>query len=102
MNTGTVGRYQKQNGNEEIRIHFVCWALPNGRELNHVSIFPHACKKCVGGDHTHIEINDDRKPIEIIKEGVVFSPAHKKAMDCYLLEKLAINNITHDLLEYVT
>lgn len=96
---GSIGKYLKNDGREEIRIHFPTWEL-DGMELLNVTVFPHQCGTCIGGDHTHVELNDQRIPVEIIAaDAFVIDPDSKKVIDVYLRAKLAVNNITGRLIK---
>jgi hypothetical protein len=96
---GSIGKYLKKDGREEVRIHFSVWLL-DGVELRDVTVFPHECGTCIGGDHTHVELNDQRTPVEIIAaDAFVIDPDSKKAIDNYLRAKLAVNNITDRLIK---
>ena len=99
---GTVGRYRKPDGREEIRIHFPEWELADGRVARNVSVFPHVCGTCAGGDHTHVEINDTREPIEILERGAVtFSDKHAAVIESLIIAKLAVDALTLKLMRYV-
>ncbi len=94
---GSIGRYQKLNGAEEVRIHFAVWEL-DGRQLSNVTIFPHLCGTCVGGDHTHVEVDDMREPLLIIaREVIELDPAQTARINRYLREKFSVNEVTADL-----
>lgn len=100
---GSVGRYLKREGVTEIRIHFPVWTLADGRTVHNVTIFPHLCGTCIGGDHTHVEINDVRMPIEVLKdETVQLSDEHVSLVSAYLESKLAVYARTQEFHEYVS
>ena len=39
---GSIGKYRKPDGKEEVRIHFPSWEL-DGKILHNVTVFPHLC-----------------------------------------------------------
>lgn len=91
---GMIGRYQKPNGSEEMRVHFPTWRLPDGRVLRDVTIFPHLCETCMGGHHTHVEINDRRERLEIIGNAPELGDEHRALIDRYLTTKVEIDEAT--------
>ena len=98
---GNAGRYRKPDGREEVRIHFALWVL-DGVELQNVTVFPHQCGSCVGGDHTHVELNDVREPFEVIaKDAIDLEPRHRELIDDYLRAKLSIDRLTLELCAYL-
>lgn len=95
---GRKGRYKKPSGAEETRWHFPAWELPGGQVVQDVSIFPHPCEACAGGDHTHVEINDTRQPLEVLEESDVDLPPHLKlVIDRHLEATLGLNIVTGEL-----
>lgn len=104
MNTrGSIRRYRKPSGVEEVCIHFPQWVLDDGHTIRDVTIFPHACNTCVGGDHMHVNMHDTREAVAIIAEdAVTLSPAHEHVINRFLKEKLALNTLTREFLTYIT
>lgn len=98
---GILGRYKKPNKADELRIHFASWILEDGREVSDVTVFPHPCSTCVGGDHMHVEVNDTRERAEVLEEGITLSSAHKEAIDRFIVEKLALDELTREFAAYV-
>lgn len=89
------GEYEKPSGAKEVRWHFPEWKLSSGRVVPDVSIFPHPCGTCTGGDHTHVETHDERKPLKVLREAdLEFPPEVKAAIDRYIESKLALNGET--------
>ncbi len=102
MHSGSIGRYQKPDGSEEVRIHFPLWEL-DGKQIRNVTIFPHMCGTCIGGDHTHVEVDDTREPVSVIvKDGISLDGAQAQQIDRYLREKLAVNSVTSELFMLVS
>ena len=101
MNPGTIGIYKKPGKQDELRIHFPAWEL-DGEIIPDVTVFPHLCGTCIGGDHTHVEIHDNRAPFMIIAENaVVLSDEHKKVIDDYLRAAIRVHAITQELAKYL-
>ena len=93
---GSVGLFAKKDGLSEVRIHFPKWLLPDGRELTDVTVFPHPCGTCVGGDHTHVEPFDTREVAHWVRRDCVeLSPEHREIIDQYLVAKLRLWEITN-------
>jgi hypothetical protein len=100
---GTISEYQKPNGDKEVRMHFPVWKLPNGEVVMNVTVFPHPCDTCAGGDHTHVEMNDLRPALRVIAfEAVELSAEHTAALDRVLMEKIAVDALTLELAEYLS
>lgn len=99
---GSVGKYRKPNGVEEVRMHFAEWLLEDGRVLKNVTVHPHLCGTCAGGDHTHVEINDMRQPESVLGDRCVnLSEAHLEALNRLLVEKVAVDSLTRELATYI-
>ncbi len=97
MKKGTIGVYRKPDGREERRVHFPEWEL-DGSTLRDVTVFPHLCSACAGGDHSHVEINDTRSPIRIIiADAVEFPPEVVETIDAYLRQKIAVDKMTDSM-----
>lgn len=99
---GTIGLYEKPGKPPEVRIHFPQWKLPDGTILRDVTVFPHLCGTCVGGDHTHVEFNDVRPPVRTLANvSFEFTTDERGVIDRYLAAKLELFRITGSLHRYI-
>ena len=97
-----IGVFQNAKGHEQVRLVFPEWQLSDGTVLHSVSIHPHLCGTCVGGDHTHVEMNDERMPARVLKEDdIELSAVHVRAINRLLREKLRVDGLTRELATYV-
>lgn len=91
MTKGSVGLFEKKDGEQEVRIYFPTFTLTSGQVLEHVTLFPHPCGTCVGGDHTHVEVFDVRQPTLWLKRDCVeLAPLHRTMINEYLKVKLLL------------
>jgi hypothetical protein len=95
---GTIGLYEKPGKPKEVRIHFPLWELPDGMVVRNVTVFPHPCDTCIGGDHTHVEYNDTRTPLKILAHECVELTAEERfAISELLRTKLRVDRMTLSL-----
>lgn len=93
-----IGLFKNAKGEEQVRMVFPEWGLGGGTVLTQVSVHPHLCGTCVGGDHTHVEINDTREPLQIISAtDIGFSSDELEAINDLLRQKLRVDALTGKL-----
>lgn len=93
---GVLGVLTRPDGQKEVHARFASWPLPDGSVVEHVSIHPHPCGTCIGGDHTHVEQGDVREPFEPIRP-FVLPEAFVQTITQLLVEKKRVNELTQEL-----
>lgn len=98
-----LSTYQKPSGMFEVRVLIPTWEFDSGFVVRNVSLHPHPCGTCVGGDHTHVEINDFRVPIKVLEEFDLLLPRDLQSRVENLIEaKIAIDAKTREITLAIT
>lgn len=89
-----VGGFVTRHASREVRLYAEQWPLDD-RTIEGVTIFPHLCGECVGGDHVHIDT--DQEPV-YLREGEVELPEEMVATVSSLLQaQLQLNEAAVEL-----
>lgn len=101
-----VGVFQNARGERQTRLVFPDWEYADDdviHTIHYVSVHPHLCGTCVGGDHTHVEINDRREPVQPFTAAEIdLRPTHKEAIDSLIRQKRLVDGLTQELAKYLT
>lgn len=96
---GYVGEFITRLGNRETRLFFPEWPLGEGKKAVGVTVYPHLCGTCVGGNHTHIDI--DQTPLKICNGDagpvVRLTEAQVEVITGYIKAMMQVDGLTHDL-----
>lgn len=95
---GTIALFNRR-GNEEVRIYFPQYEL-DGQIIEGVTVYPHPCTQCAGGDHTHVDVYES--PLRIVNtDSVSLTREQKEAVDAHLRAADALNRMTSDLVKII-
>lgn len=91
-----VGTFDTKRGPER-RLYIAEWPLKDGSTRSGVTIHPHICSTCIGGDHVHVHTFQTPKTLE---EGVVrLSADHVAIVSKLLATQRTLDRITRELHE---
>ncbi|HLD82046.1 MAG TPA: hypothetical protein VJA22_02485 [Patescibacteria group bacterium] len=91
-----VGIFKTKHGVREKRLFIAQWTT-DSLTVPGVTIYPHPCGTCTGGDHTHIDIH--QTPEHLLEVEVELSPEQVEIISAYLSAMSHVDQLTQALSE---
>lgn len=89
-----VGEFETRLGNRETRLYVRKW--PYGDTTVHgVTIFPHLCGECVGGDHVHVDTLQE--PVSLSSKDATLTEEQVSIVTDFLEAQLSLNEHAESL-----
>jgi len=91
-----IGQFETRRGLER-RMFVEAWHLPDGTVVRGVTIHPHICSECIGGDHVHV--HTQQTPVSLEDRTAQLSAKHVETVSALLNAQGRLDRRTGELHE---